>query len=315
MTDVSGWTRCPLCGGEVASVGDAVRCQNCSYVAYANPAPALCAFVVDDVAERLLFGRRAREPHAGLWDTPGGFAQEGEDALDALRRELREETGSEIEVIDFVGGFADRYGPDGGATLNFYWVARLADFETPQAADDVDALRWFPIATPPSRDEIAFPNTARALDEFLRRRSPTPAMLGMFEIQLVTEDLAQLAAFYRDVLQLQQTVGDVERGRVHFSLGRGQLILARTGGEDAAPGWPGLPPPLLTAIDTRGPTPASHGPVHFAFETTRPHLFNKAQRLEQEGFDVRGPFRWPDGYISVYLHDPDENVVELIAGS
>ena len=52
---------------------------------------------------RLLLGRRAFDPSVGLWDLPGGFLEENEHPLDALVRELREETGLEIEPQEFVG--------------------------------------------------------------------------------------------------------------------------------------------------------------------------------------------------------------------
>ena len=52
---------------------------------------------------RLLLGRRAFDPSVGLWDLPGGFLEENEHPLDALVRELREETGLEIEPQGFVG--------------------------------------------------------------------------------------------------------------------------------------------------------------------------------------------------------------------
>lgn len=314
MSQLRGWTRCPRCGSGLERDEESACCVACGYTAYANPAPALCAFVVDGTGARVLLGRRAREPRAGLWDALGGFAREDEDALDALRRELREEAGAEVEVLEFVGGFADRYGDDGDSTLNFYWVARLCDERQVDAADDVSELRWFPLDELPTCDEIAFPNTARALGEFLRRHRWRGSSRGIFEVQLVTADVERLAQFYGGVLRLQETVADHQRGRVHFGLGRGQLILARDESEQGSPHWPGLPPPLLGTADVRAPTPLVHGAVHFALEVTRRQLFTEASRLEREGLDVRGPFRWPDGFLSVYFHDPDGNVVELIAG-
>ena len=312
MTNLRGWRSCPRCGGGLTRDAEAARCSSCGYEAYANPAPAICAIVLDDTGSRALLGRRAREPYAGKWDTLGGFAREDEDALEALAREILEETGAEIEPLEFVGGFADRYGADGGATLNFYWTARLVSGQ-PAAADDVSELRWFPVEALPAETEIAFVNTVRALRQFQAMSASGGRTLGIFEVQLVTRQLDRLAEFYRDVLELDVTVWDLERGRVHFGLARGQLIVAGAEGEEAAPAWPGLPPPLLVGTDERGPTPAVHGPVHFALEVPRARLFEEAERLRREGLDVRGPFRWPDGYQSVYFHDPDGNVVELIA--
>jgi catechol-2,3-dioxygenase len=136
----------------------------------------------------------------------------------------------------------------------------------------------------------------------------------MFEVQLVVEGLDAVAAFYRDAVGLEISLEDPDRGRTHFRLGRGQLILARAGGELAAPDWPGLPPPLLLDSDRRGPTPERHGPVHFAIEVELPALLAADQRLRTAGHDVRGPFRWPGGRMSIYARDPEGNVAELISG-
>jgi catechol-2,3-dioxygenase len=136
----------------------------------------------------------------------------------------------------------------------------------------------------------------------------------MFEVQLVVDDLDRVAAFYRDALGLEVSLEDAHRGRMHFRLGRGQLILARVGGEEAGPDWPGLPPPLLRDSDDRGPTPRRHGPVHFAIEVELSDLLAADQRLRTEEHDVRGPFRWPSGRMSIYARDPEGNVAELISG-
>jgi ADP-ribose pyrophosphatase YjhB (NUDIX family) len=139
-----------------------VQCPSCGLVVYANPSPAICALVVDGDG-RVLLGRRARDPQAGLWDVLGGFMEEFEQPFDTLRRELREEAGVDVEPLDFVGAIADRYGEGGNATLNLCWTARIVGDDRPRPGDDVAELRWFAPDELPSRDELAFENTAQLL--------------------------------------------------------------------------------------------------------------------------------------------------------
>jgi 8-oxo-dGTP diphosphatase len=129
---------------------------------YANPAPTASALVVDGEG-RVLLTRRARDPGAGLWDLPGGFIDEEEDALATLGRELREELGVEVEPGRFVGSLSDRYGDGGPRTINFYWEARIVSGE-PAPADDVADLGWFTRDALPPRDEFAFRNTVEILE-------------------------------------------------------------------------------------------------------------------------------------------------------
>jgi ADP-ribose pyrophosphatase YjhB (NUDIX family) len=128
MGVLHGWRLCPRCGAEldVALAPDRVSCPLCALVVYANPKPAVCALLVDE-SGRLMLARRAVEPFAGYWDLPGGFVEEGEHPLAALRRELLEETGLEIEPGAFVGIWMDTYGDaaDAQSTLNLYWEARI----------------------------------------------------------------------------------------------------------------------------------------------------------------------------------------------
>jgi ADP-ribose pyrophosphatase YjhB (NUDIX family) len=168
---LSGWRFCPRCRAELAHGEGVVACAACGFTYYANPAPAVAALVVNHEGE-LLLARRAHEPDAGMWDTPGGFLDEDEEPLDGLQRELREEAGIEIEPGDFFGIYLDRYGSDDEATpiLNLVWEARPVS-GTLEPADDVSELRWFSRDDLPTRDELAFTWLERVLTDWVATRS------------------------------------------------------------------------------------------------------------------------------------------------
>lgn len=165
------WTRCPVCGGEVAvSVGEPraqphLRCTGaCGGDWYANPKPTANVLVERTDDRRLLLVRRGRDPFRGRWDIPGGFVEDGEEARDAALRELREETGLDVRITGWVGVFADRYGGDRGEhTCNLFWRGETDEPDQARAASDVSELGWFGRDELPGDDELAFTCVPRAL--------------------------------------------------------------------------------------------------------------------------------------------------------
>ena len=168
---------CPRCRAELdRGEGSArVECPSCGFVAHASSVPTTCALCTDEEGRALLV-RRAGEVFHGYWDLPGGFLEEGEHPLAALRRELEEETGLGVEPEEFLGVWIDRYtdapdADDAPSTINLYWTARIVGGDE-QAADDASELRWFRADELPGPDELAF-HIGDVLAEW-RRRSEEP---------------------------------------------------------------------------------------------------------------------------------------------
>jgi ADP-ribose pyrophosphatase YjhB (NUDIX family) len=162
---LDAWRFCPLCGEAIEKVEDRAECRVCGYVGYANAVPGAEAVCFDDDG-RVLLGRRAFAPGKGLWDLPGGFLHEDEHPLDALRREIREETALEIEPGDFLGFWLEPY--DGRIVLCLAWTANAAGEAL--AGDDLVELRWFEPDDLPPPSELAFTHCPAVLSAALRLR-------------------------------------------------------------------------------------------------------------------------------------------------
>src|SRR5436305_11104350 len=120
---------------------------------YEYPRPALTVDLVIVTREsrpRVLLIRRKKDPFAGSWAFPGGFVDEGEKLADAARREVKEETGSDIQEIEQLYTAGDPGRDPRGWTVSVAYLARV-DVEQlkPVAADDADAVGWFPLDDSP----------------------------------------------------------------------------------------------------------------------------------------------------------------------
>jgi len=156
---------CPLCATELelrTSSGpdpDRPTCPNDGWVHYENPTPTAQAWI--DSGGEFLALRRAGEPQKGEWNMPGGFVEVDESGPEAVAREVLEETGLEIEVVDVIGIFSSHYGSGNQAKpiLDIAYRCQLTGGEMKVSDESLEAC-WFTLEGFP---EPAFEGERKAL--------------------------------------------------------------------------------------------------------------------------------------------------------
>ncbi|HWD02639.1 MAG TPA: NUDIX domain-containing protein [Amycolatopsis sp.] len=96
--------------------------------------PSVGGIVFDDQG-RLLLIRRGHDPGRGLWSLPGGRVEPGETDIQAVIRELREETGLDVTPHTLTGTVSR-----GRYDIRDYTCTVDAGILTP--GDDATAARW-----------------------------------------------------------------------------------------------------------------------------------------------------------------------------
>ncbi len=97
--------------------------------------------------DRILMAQRGKEPLKGWWSLPGGALEVGESLADAVRREVREETGLEIRPLGVLEIF-ERIMRDASGAPEYHYV--LIDYMcritggTLRPGDDVCHVEWTP---------------------------------------------------------------------------------------------------------------------------------------------------------------------------
>ena len=120
---------------------------------YDYPRPAVTAdcvvFSNDSDGLSVLLIERANEPFKGCWAFPGGFMDMDEDAEACAIRELKEETGLQLEHMKQIGAFTDVDRDPRGRTVSIAYSA-LVEKRLVIGADDAAQARWFPISEIPA---------------------------------------------------------------------------------------------------------------------------------------------------------------------
>lgn len=160
----------------------------------------------------LLLIKRGQNPHKGSWALPGGFVQEYEPIAECASRELEEETGVELSLLEQFGIF-DRKGRDPRGwyvSVAFFAITPSADLRL-KAGTDAAKAKWFPVAKLPS--ELAFDHDEiiqAALDELRKRadRFDQSILKPVFAMLPDTFTLSQMQEAFDTLQGLRDGYGD-----------------------------------------------------------------------------------------------------------
>jgi mutator protein MutT len=115
---------------------------------------------------KILLEKRKNEPGKGKWSVPGGIVDLGEDLEQAVVREVKEETGLEVDAPQLIDVVSDvSLDENGKVKYHFVIIDYLVTVKRGElkAASDADALKWVPFS------EVEAYDLTRSFRAFFKR--------------------------------------------------------------------------------------------------------------------------------------------------
>jgi len=122
----------------------------------------------NDILHGIVLIKRKNDPFKGSWAIPGGFQEIGETLEQTAIREMKEETGLDIIILDQLRVYSNPDRDPRGHVNSIGFVAKA--YEIPRSGDDAAEAAVFPIEMMPKMySSLAFDHKER-LEEYLKWR-------------------------------------------------------------------------------------------------------------------------------------------------
>ena len=143
---------------------EGITCPHCGGLAYRykNPLPTVDIIIELDNKGIVLI-KRAKEPFG--WAIPGGFVDYGESLEEAAKREAKEETSLEVELVGQLGAYSAPERDPRHHTISVVFVARASG--EPKGGDDAKEAGVFTRENLPT--SLAFDHAQILADYFARK--------------------------------------------------------------------------------------------------------------------------------------------------
>ena len=144
-----------------------IQCPKCrnEFETYRNPIPTV-DIIIEIESRGIVLIKRKNPPYG--WAIPGGFVDYGESLEEAARREAKEETNLNVELLGQFHTYSDPRRDPRHHSISTVYIAKGEGI--PEAGDDAREIRVF--AEPEIPEEMAFDHRAILEDYFgMKRRS------------------------------------------------------------------------------------------------------------------------------------------------
>lgn len=155
----------------------------------------------------VLLIKRKNEPFQKMWALPGGLVLTGESPDDAVKRELEEETGIDVNYLEQLYTFGDpaRDPRNQAISVSYFGLVRPQDFQL-LARSDAEDVAWFNIKKLP---RLAFDHK-KIIDVAVKR------LRGKLKYEPVGFELLDKSFPFSDLEKLYQTLLDQDLDRRNF---------------------------------------------------------------------------------------------------
>lgn len=114
--------------------------------------------------DRILLIKRSTPPFVGYWALPGGRVDAGETVEQTIVREVKEETGLDVEVVRKIGEYHEQ-GVQGGMEYDYYpacFLVKIVGGEIKRQKSEIQDIKLFSLTQVP--EQLAFEHSQMVKD-------------------------------------------------------------------------------------------------------------------------------------------------------